>query len=136
MDCDTACPVVDVMLDPDNYWQRTSDAGAYSGIGPDGLYASVAAAFEAEGFDDADGRLDITRGNPDACPQYLARGRVYFIHIGHGATGQRIDFDTACMGSADARRAKNATDALANLPALTQIFEGAVTLEDAMEDEE
>ena len=137
MDCsEAACPVVNVMLDPDNYWQRTAEDGAYSGIAPGNLYASVKAAFEEQGFDDADSQLDITKTNPDACPQYLGRGRVYFIYLGRGETGQRIDYDTACAGSLDARRAKNATDALAEMPDLTHIFEGTVTLEDAMGDEE
>ena len=137
MDCSTgACPVVNVMLDPDNYWQRTAEDGAYSGIAPGNLYEDVAEAFEAQGFDDADSVLDITKDNPDACPQYIGRGNVYFIHISRGETGQRINYDTACTGSLDERRAKNVTQALAEMTDLTHIFEGAVTLEDNMGDEE
>jgi len=93
-------------------------------------------AFLAQGFDDTDSVLSVTRENPDTCPQYLERGRVYFMHIGRGETGQRLDYDTACTGSLDARRAENLTAALAKLPDLTHIFEGAVTLEDDMGDEE
>lgn len=93
-------------------------------------------AFLAQGFDDTDSVLSVTRENPDTCPQYLERGRVYFMHIGRGETGQRIDYDTACTGSLDARRAENLTAALAKLPDLTHISEGAVTLEDDMGDEE
>lgn len=136
MDCGEACSTVNVMLDPDNYWQRTSEDGAYSGIAPDGLYASVVAAFEAQGFDDAEGVLDITKDNPDACPQYLERGRMWFIYLGRGETGQRINYDAACTGSLDARRAEKVTEALADLPDLTHIFEGTVTVEDAMGEEE
>lgn len=136
MDCGETCSTVNVMLDPDNYWQRTSEDGAYSGIAPDGLYASVVAAFEAQGFDDAEGVLDITKDNPDACPQYLERGRIWFIYLGRGETGQRINYNAACTGSIDARRAQKVTVALAALPDLTHIFEGDVTVEDAMGDEE
>ena len=136
MDCSDACPAVNVMLDPDDYWQHTSADGAYSGIAPEGLYASVLAVFEAQGFDDTDSVLDITKANPDACPRYIGRGRVYFVHLGRGDTGQRITYDTACSGSLDARRMENVTEALAELTDLTHIFEGAVILEDAMGDEE
>jgi hypothetical protein len=93
-------------------------------------------ALLAQGFDDTDSVLSVTRENPDTCPQYLERGRVYFMHTGRGETGQRIDYDTACTGSLDARRAENLTAALAKLPDLTHIFGGAVTLEDDMGDEE
>ncbi len=137
MDCQAGgCPVVNVLLDPDNYWQRSADDGAYSGIAPDGLYASVIAAFEDQGFDDTDSVLDITKDNPALCPQYLQRGRVYYMHIGRGETGQRIDYDTGCSGSLDARRAKFVTEALAEMTDLTHIFDGAVILEDDMGDEE
>lgn len=135
-DCAEDCPVVNVMIDPDNYWQRTSDGGATSGTAPDGLHASITEAFLAQGFDDTDSVLSVTKDNPDTCPQYLERGRVYFFHVGRGETGQRIDYDTACNSSLDARRAENLTVALAELPDLTHIFEGAVTLEDDMGDEE
>ena len=114
----------------------TADSSATSGTAPDGLYAAMTEAFLAQGFDDTDSVLSVTRENPDTCPQYLERGRVYFMHIGRGETGQRIDYDTACTGSLDARRAENLTAALAKLPDLTHIFEGAVTLEDDMGDEE
>ncbi|WP_321490941.1 hypothetical protein [uncultured Hyphomonas sp.] len=137
MDCEAGgCPVVNVLLDPDNYWQRTAEDGAYSGIAPGNLYASVKAAFEDQGFDDTDSVLDITKDNPALCPQYLRRGRVYYIHLGRGETGQRIDYDTGCSGSLDARRAEFVTEALAEMPDLTHLFEGAVTLEDDMGDEE
>jgi hypothetical protein len=141
MDCRTAgCPVVNVLLDPDNYWQRTAEDGAYSGIAPGNLYASVKAAFEEQGFNDTGSVLDITKGNPVACPQYLGRGRIYYIHLGRGdaggETGQRIDYDAGCSGSLDARRAQFVTEALAEMTDLTHIFEGAVTLEDDMGDEE
>lgn len=137
MDCpETGCRIVNVLLDPDNYWQRTAEDGTYSGIAPGDLYASVKAAFEEQDFDDTDSVLDITKTNPVACPQYLGRGRVYYIHIGRGETGQRIDYDTGCSGSLDAHRAKSVTEALAEMTDLTHIFEGAVTLEDDMGDEE
>jgi hypothetical protein len=135
-DCAEDCPVVNVMIDPDNYWQRTADSGATSGTAPDGLYAAITEAFLAQGFNETDSELTITKDNPDTCPQYLERGHVYFMHIGRGETGQRIDYDTACNGSLDARRAENLTAALAELSDLTHIFEGAVTLEDTMGDEE
>jgi hypothetical protein len=135
-DCAETCPVVNVMIDPDNYWQRTADGRATSGTAAGGLYASITDAFLAQGFDDTDSVLSVTKDNPDTCPQYLERGRVYFMHIGRGETGQRIDYDTACNGSLDARRAENLTAALAELPDLTHIFEGAVTPEDDMGDEE
>ena len=137
MDCEAGgCPVVNVLLDPDNYWQRTAEDGAYSGIAPGDLYASVKAAFEDQGFDDTDSVLDITKDNPALCPQYLKRGQVYYIHLGRGETGQRIDYDTGCSGSLDARRVKFVTEALAEMTDLTYIFDGAVTLEDDMGDEE
>ena len=138
MDCEACgCPVVNVLLDPDNYWQRTAEDGAYSGIAPSDLYASVKAAFEGQGFDDTGSVLDITKANPAACPQYLQRGRVYYIHLGRGgAPGQRIDYDTGCSGSLDARRAEFVIGALAELSDLSHIFEGTVTLEDDMGDEE
>ena len=138
MDCKMAgCPVVNVLLDPDNYWQRTSEDGAYSGIAPGDLYASVKTAFEEQGFDDVGSVLDITKDNPAACPQYLQRGLVYFIHIGRGEqAGQRINYDTGCSGSLDARRAEFVTEALAEMSDLTHIIDGAVTLEDDMGDEE
>lgn len=136
MDCSEGCPVVSVMLDPDNYWQRTSEDSAYSGIAPDGLYASVEAAFLAQGFDDAEGVLEIVKDNSTACPQYLERGQVWFIHLGRGETGQWINYDSACVGSIDAMRAQKVTKALAEMSDLTHIFEGTVTLEDAMGDEE
>ena len=136
MDCGETCQTVNVMLDPDNYWQRSSMDSDYSGIAPGDLYDAVAAAFRAQGFDDADSVLDIVKENATACPQYLERGRVWFIHLSHGETGQRITYDTACAGSIDAVRARKVTEALADLPDLTHIFEGTVTLEDAMGDEE
>jgi hypothetical protein len=137
MNCEAGgCPVVNVLLDPDNYWQRTAEDGAYSGIAPGDLYASVKAAFEDQGFDDTSSVLDITKDNPALCPQYLRRGRVYYIHLGRGETGQRIDYDTGCSGSLDARRIEFVTEALAEMSDLTHIFEGAVTREDDMGDEE
>jgi len=137
MDCQTAgCPVVNVLLDPDNYWQRSAEDGAYSGIAPGDLYAAVKTAFEDQGFDDTDSVLDITKDIPALCPQYLQRGRVYYIHLGRGDTGQRINYDTGCSGSLDARRAEFVTEALAEMSDLTHIFEGAVTVEDDMGDEE
>ena len=137
MYCTQNCPIVNVMLDPDNYWQRTSEDGAYSGTGPDGLYSAVSNAFLAQGFDDASGILHVTKDNTIACPQYLERGRIYKIRLGRGAgIGQLINYDSACYGSLDAVRAKNATDALAGLTDLTHIFDGTVTVEDAMGDEE
>jgi len=138
MDCEMGgCPVVNVLLDPDNYWQRTAEDGAYSGIAPGDLYASVKAAFEDQGFNDTGSMLDITKDNPALCPQYLQRGRVYQIHLGRGdKPGQRIDYDSGCSGSLDARRAEFVIEALAELSDLTHIFEGTVTLEDDMGDEE
>jgi len=138
MDCKMpGCPIVNVLLDPDNYWQRTSNDGAYSGIAPGDLYASVKSAFEDQGFDDVASVLDITKDNPAACPQYLQRGLVYYIHLGRGGKpGQRINYDTGCSGSLDARRAEFVTEALAEMTDLTHIIDGAVTLEDDMGDEE
>ena len=138
MDCKMpGCPIVNVLLDPDNYWQRTSNDGAYSGIAPGDLYASMQAAFEDQGFDDVASVLDITKDNPAACPQYLQRGLVYYIYLGRdGKPGQRITYDTGCSGSLDARRAEFVTEALAEMTDLTHIIDGAVTLEDDMGDEE
>lgn len=137
-DCEAGtCSAVNVLLDPDNYWQRTAEDGAYSGIAPGDLYASVKTAFEDQGFNDTGSMLDITKDNPALCPQYLQRGRVYHMHLGRGDyPGQRIDFDTGCSGSLDARRAEFVIKALAELSDLTHIFEGTVTLEDDMGDEE
>lgn len=136
IDCAETCLPVAVMIDPDDYWQRTSEHGAYSGIAPEGLYAAVKTSFEAQGFDDMDSVLDITKDNPVACPQYLERGRIWLVRLGRGASSQRINYDSACVGSLDARRAQKATDALADLSDLTHILDGTVTVEDAMDDEE
>ena len=127
-DCVDGCPVVSVLLDPDDYWQRSAPDSAYSGIGREGFYDSVAMIFEAEGFYDREHPVDILKDNPDTCPQYLEPGEVYFINLARAGIGHRINYDSACTGSAEALRAQNATEALAGLPDLTHIFEGTVTL--------
>jgi len=124
--CAEGCPVVNVLLDPDNYWQRTADDGVISGQGRDGLYNEVANAFQAQGFYAFQGTLDIMKGDERTCPDYYDAGQIFFINLARNSASRRINFDSACGGSASADGAADAINKLVSLRDFMDIVSGTV----------
>ncbi|MEZ5997976.1 MAG: hypothetical protein R3B98_04720 [Hyphomonas sp.] len=134
--CLDGCPVVNVLLDPDNYWQRTAEEGVISGQGRDGLYNEVSAAFQSQGFYAFQGTLDILKGNDLTCPDYYDASQVFFINLARNDTSRRINFDAACGGSASADGAADAINTLVTMRDFMDIVSGTLPEESAMGDEE
>ena len=124
--CAEGCPVVNVLLDPDNYWQRTADDGVISGQGRDGLYNEVSDAFQAQGFYAFQGTLDIMKGDERTCPDYYDAGQIFFINLARNSASRRINFDSACGGSASADGAADAINKLVSLRDFMDIVSGTV----------
>ncbi|MEZ5947134.1 MAG: hypothetical protein R3C13_14350 [Hyphomonas sp.] len=134
--CLDGCPVVNVLLDPDNYWQRTAEDGVISGQGRDGLYDDVGNTFQSQGFYAFQGTLDILEGNPSTCPDYYDAGQIFFINLARNSASRRINFDSACGGSASADGAADAINTLVSMRDFMDIVSGTVPEEDTMGDEE
>lgn len=122
--CISGCPVVNVLLDPDNYWQRTAPEGVTSGQGREGLYNEVSNIFQAEGFYTFRGKLDIIEGNQSTCSDYQAGGQAFFISLSRNNARRRINFDTGCEGSASADAAADAINSIINVRDFMAVING------------
>ncbi len=122
--CINGCPVVNVLLDPDNYWQRSAPEGVTSGQGREGLYNEVSNIFQAEGFYTFRGELDIIKGNQSTCSDYQAGGQAFFISLSRNNARRRINFDTGCAGSASADAAADAINSLIEVRDFMSVING------------
>ncbi|MCA8901176.1 MAG: hypothetical protein KDA53_07980 [Hyphomonas sp.] len=134
--CADGCPVTNVLIDPDNYWQRTAVDGVTSGDGTDGLYDRIAAAFEAQGFYLFEGTLDIEGGNAATCPDYYEAGQIFYISLSREGASRRINFDAACGGSASADGAADAINTLVQMRDFMDIVSGPQASDELMGGEE
>ena len=122
--CLDSCPVVNVLLDPDNYWQRTAPEGVISGQGRDKLYDDVTNLFQAQGFYALKGQINILPGYDALCSDYAEPGQVFYISMSRNSGRRQLNFDTGCAGSAAADGAADAINGLIGLPEYMDIVSG------------
>jgi hypothetical protein len=122
--CAVGCSVVNVMLDPDSYWQRKAPEDNTTGRGRAELYDTVANVFQANGFYAVRGAVNIMPENTDLCPDYQAGGQVFFMSLSRNSANRTIAFDTGCAGSATADAAADAINTLINVSDYMDIVSG------------
>lgn len=122
--CLDGCPVVNVMLDPDNYWQRTIQNEVTSAEARKGLYDDVTNVFLAQGFYAFKGTLDIMPGNDATCPVYEPGGQIFFISLARNNAQRRVNFDTGCQGTASADAAADAINGIVEIRDYMDIVSG------------
>lgn len=122
--CVKGCPAVTVLLDPDNYWQRTASGSQTTGNGRANLYADVLSAFAAQGFYGFEGGLNIVEGNRQLCPDYQPGGQLYRLSLSRKGGYRNIQFDTGCVGSPSADGAADAINAMAGISDFVNIVSG------------
>jgi hypothetical protein len=123
--CVSDCEIVNVMLDPDNYWQRTSSDSVTTGQGRAGLYDDVTNAFQAQGFYAFQGALKITEGSEKTCPNHEANGQAFYISLSRNSGARTVTFDTGCAGSASADGAADAINTLVTIGDYMAIVDGS-----------
>lgn len=122
--CLDDCPVVNVLLDPDNYWQRTVQNEVISAQGRNGLYDDVTNVFLAQGFYAFKGTLDILPGNDATCPTHEADGQLFYFSLSRNGSQRRINFDTGCQGTASADAAADAINGIVEIRDYMDIVSG------------
>lgn len=122
--CLDGCPVVNVMLDPDNYWQRTIQNDVTSAASRKGLYDEVTNVFLSQGFYAFKGTLDIVPGNDATCPTHEAGGQIFFVSLARNGSQRRINFDTGCQGTASADAAADAINGIVGIRDYMDIVSG------------
>lgn len=133
--CLDGCEVVNVMVDPDNYWQRTSADAVISGQGRDGLYDDVTNAFQAQGFYAFQGKLDITPGSEKTCPDHEAGGQAFFMSMSRNSGNRVVTYDSGCAGSASADAAADAINTVITISDYMAIVDGNVVADAEPESE-
>lgn len=123
--CVTDCEIVNVMLDPDNYWQRTSSDAVTTGQGRTGLYDDVSNAFQAQGFYAFQGALSINKGSEKTCPEHEAGGQAFYLSLSRNNGTRTVTFDTGCAGSASADGAADAINTLVTIGDYMAIVDGS-----------
>ncbi|MGH1421424.1 MAG: hypothetical protein ACRBEQ_06370 [Hyphomonas sp.] len=122
--CVEDCPVVNVLLDPDNYWQRTVQNEVTSAAGRKGLYDDVTNVFLAQGFYAFKGTLDIMPGNDATCPTHEAGGQIFYFSLARNGSQRRVNFDTGCQGTASADAAADAINGIVEIRDYMDIVSG------------
>jgi hypothetical protein len=122
--CLEGCPIVNVMIDPDNYWQRVAPEGSKTGQGRARLYDDIANAFQAQGFYAFQGALDIMPGNSALCSDYQPGGQVFYVSLSRNNGNRVINFDSGCAGSASADGAADAINSLVSITDFMDVVSG------------
>ncbi len=122
--CLDGCPIVNVMIDPDNYWQRVAPEGSKTGQGRAKLYDDVSNAFQAQGFYLFQGELNIMPGNEATCSDYQPGGQVFYVSLSRNNGHRTINFDSGCAGSASADGAADAINALVGITDYMDVVSG------------
>lgn len=123
--CLDGCPIVNVMIDPDNYWQRVAPEGSRTGQGRTRLYDDVANSFQAQGFYNFQGDLNIMPGNAALCSDYQPGGQVFYMSLSRNSGHRTINFDSGCAGSASADGAADAINALVGITDFMDVVSGS-----------
>jgi hypothetical protein len=123
--CLDGCPIVNVMIDPDNYWQRVAPEGSKTGQGRAKLYDDIANAFQAQGFYLFQGELNIMPGNEATCSDYQPGGQVFYVSLSRNSGHRIINFDSGCAGSASADGAADAVNTLVGITDYMDVVSGA-----------
>lgn len=122
--CD-ACPFTNVMIDPDNYWQRRDSKGVIGGQGRAGLYNDVTNAFQAQGFYYFEGAIDIVPSNTELCPTQVGSGQTFHISMRRNNGARKVIFDASCAGSASAEGAAEGINTVIGITDFADIVSGA-----------
>ena len=93
------CPMVNVMVDPDGYWQRSEAGGVITGQSSPALYNNMVQSLAAGGLYNWPSNISIIPSFEATCPQYLGQSQVFFISMSLAGTRQRTLFDAGCAGS-------------------------------------
>lgn len=123
--CST-CPYTNVMVDPDNYWQRRDSKSAVSGQGRVGLYNDVTNAFQAQGFYAFQGEVNIRPGNSELCPSHKSGAQSFQISMKRNSGARLVYFDGGCSGSASADGAAAAINSVIGISDFAAIVAGEV----------
>jgi hypothetical protein len=122
--CLSGCEIVNVMIDPDNYWQRTATGATTKGQSRARMYDDVANAFQAQGFYAFQGQLDILPGNDKTCSDYAPGGQVFFLSMSRNSGQRIVNYDTGCAGSASADAAADAINTLVQITDYMEVVSG------------
>ena len=119
------CPMVNLMFDPDGYWQRTENERVLTGQTNPQLYKSLVQIMAGFGLYTWPNQTTILPAIEDTCPKYFGEGQFFFISLGLGGQRRQTLFDGGCAGSDFADRATGAINQISAIKTFQDILAGS-----------
>lgn len=120
------CPMVNVLIDPDGYWQRSEGDGVITGQADPGLYNAIVQSVAAGGLYSWPERVDIIPAVQATCPDHAGKGQLFFMGLSLAGQRRQTVFDAGCAGSNYADQAANAINQVSRITPFQDILSGRV----------